>query len=102
MHTASNSTLLVRIYLCNLVVSYLKGKIRFTICVMKMDKGLKEVYDGIKNLITITEKIVEHTKDIAEIKDKVGAIEGRLDSVDTGLISLKVGQKEMDTDIRVI
>ena len=81
-----------------------------------MDKGLKEVYDGIKNLITITEKIAEHTEDIAEIKDKVGkntediaeikgragAIEGRLDSVDTELISLKVGQKEMGTDIRVI
>ena len=75
----------------------LKNKIHY---VVKMDKGLKEVYDGIKNLIT--EKIAEHTKDIAEIKDKVGAIEGRLDSVDTGLISLKVGQKEMDTDIRVI
>ena len=41
---------------------------------VKMDKGLKEVYDKIKNLITITEKIAEHTKDIAEIKGKVGAI----------------------------
>ena len=37
-----------------------------------MDKGLKEVYDGIKNLITITEKIEGHTKDIAEIKGRVG------------------------------
>jgi len=67
-----------------------------------MNKGLKEVYDGIMNLITITEKIAEHTKDIAEIKGRAGAIEGRLDSVDTELISLKVGQKEMGTDIRVI
>ena len=50
-----------------------------------MDKGLKEVYDGIKKIITITEKI-----------------EGRLDSVDTELISLKIGQKEMGTDIRAI
>ena len=33
---------------------------------------MKEVYDGIKNLIT--EKIAEHTKDIAEIKGRVGAI----------------------------
>jgi len=50
-----------------------------------MDKGLKEVYDGIKKIITITEKI-----------------EGRLDSVDTELISLKIGQKELGTDIRAI
>ena len=41
-------------------------------------------------------------KDIAAIKEKVGAIEGRLDSVDTELISLKIGQKEMGTDIRAI
>ena len=50
-----------------------------------MDKGLEEAYDGIKKIITITEKI-----------------EGRLDSVDTELISLKIGQKEMGTDIRAI
>ena len=43
----------------------LKNKIHY---VMKMDKGLKEVYDGIKKIITITEKIEGHTKDIAEIK----------------------------------
>jgi len=41
-------------------------------------------------------------RDIAAIKGKVGAIEGRLDSVDTELISLKIGQKEMGTDIRAI
>jgi len=50
---------------------------------MKMDKGLKEVCDGIKKIMTITEKI-----------------EWRLDSVDTELI--KMWQKEMGSDIRVI
>ena len=50
---------------------------------MKMDKGLKEVCDGIKKIITIT-----------------GKIEWRLDSVDTELI--KMWQKEMGSDIRVI
>jgi len=88
-----------------------------------MDNGLKEVYDGIKKLITITEKIAEHTidiaeikekvaentRDVAEIKGKVGGIErrldsgeARLDSMDSELISLKMGQKEMGTDIRTI
>jgi len=41
-------------------------------------------------------------RDIAAIKEKVEAVEGRLDSVDTELISLKIGQKEMGTDIRAI
>ena len=41
-------------------------------------------------------------RDIAAIKEIVGAIEGRLDSVDTELISLKIGQKEIGTDIRAI
>ena len=41
-------------------------------------------------------------RDIAAIKEKVGTIEGRLDSVDTELISLKIGQKEIGTDIRAI
>ena len=50
---------------------------------MKMDKGLKEVCDGIKKIITIT-----------------GKIEWRLDSVDTELI--KMWQKEMGSDIRAI
>jgi len=78
--------------------------------------SMKEVYDGIKRLITISERIEEHTKNIAEIKDKagkntediteikgkVGAIAVLLDSMDTELISLKRGQKEMGTDIRTI
>ncbi|MCD6456074.1 MAG: hypothetical protein J7K81_04720 [Methanophagales archaeon] len=67
-----------------------------------MEKGLKEVYEGVKKLITISERIEEHTKDIEEIREKVGVIENRLDSVDTELISLKVGQKEMSADIRTI
>jgi len=70
--------------------------------VVKMEKGLKEVYEGVKKLITISERIEEHTKDIEEIREKVGVIENRLDSVDTELISLKVGQKEMSADIRTI
>jgi len=41
-------------------------------------------------------------RDIAAIKEKVEAVEGRLDSVDTELISLRIGQKEMGTDIRAI
>ena len=69
---------------------------------VKMEKGLKEVYEGVKKLITISERIEEHTKDIEEIREKVGVIENRLDSVDTELISLKVGQKEMSADIRTI
>jgi hypothetical protein len=32
---------------------------------MKMEKGLKEVYDGVKKLITISERIEENTKDVA-------------------------------------
>lgn len=62
---------------------------------MKMDRGLKEVYDGIKKIITITEKIAEHTWDMAEIKGKVGAIEERLNSLDAC-------QKGISVDIRVI
>jgi peptidoglycan hydrolase CwlO-like protein len=71
---------------------------------MKKRDSMKEVYDGIKRLITISERIEEHTKDIVEIKEdirkntgditemkrdiveikeKVGAIEGRMDSMDT-------------------
>ena len=53
------------------IINSVEGKLNY---VVKMDKGLKEVYDGIKNLITITEKIAEHTKDIAEIKGRAGAI----------------------------
>lgn len=76
---------------------------------MKKKDSMKEVYDGIKKLITISERIEGQTKDIAVIKGKVGGVEqlldsmeARLDSMDTGLISLKMGQKEMGTDIRAI
>jgi len=82
---------------------------------IKMD-SMKEVYDGIKKLITITEKIEGHTKDIAEIKGevtaikenvtqntrdiaeikvKVGGVERRLDSLDTA-------QKVISVDIHTI
>jgi len=85
--------------------------------------SMKEVYDGIKKLITISERIEGHTEDIAEIKEKVtentgdtaeikgklegierrlDSVEARLDSMDSELISLKIGQKEMGTDIRTI
>ena len=53
------------------IINSVEGKLNNAV---KMDRGLKEVYDGIKNLITITEKIAEHTKDIAEIKGRVGVI----------------------------
>lgn len=33
-----------------------------------MEKGLKEVYDGVKKLITISERIEENTKDRDGIK----------------------------------
>ncbi|MHC1611264.1 MAG: hypothetical protein ACXQTW_06685, partial [Candidatus Methanospirareceae archaeon] len=74
-----------------------------------MDKGMKEIYDGIKRVITISERIEGHTKDIAEIKGRAGAMEGRLDSVERQLYSvgerldsLETGQKEIRTDVRAI
>ena len=64
--------------------------------------SMKEVYDGIKKLITITEKIEGHTKDVEEIKDKVGAIEGRLNSLDTGQKEVKVDTRKNAEDIAEI
>jgi len=69
---------------------------------MKMDKSLKEVYDGIKKLITISERIEGHTEDIAEIKGEIGAIERRLNLVEGRLDSLDTGQKVISVDIRAI
>jgi len=67
----------------------------------KMD-GMKEVYDGIKKLITITERIEGYTKDIAEIKVNVGGIERRLDSMEPRLDSLDTAQKVISVDIHAI
>ncbi len=85
--------------------------------------SMKEVYDGIKKLITITERIEGHTKDIAEIKGEVtaikenvtentrdiaeikvnvGGIERRLDSMEQRLDSLDTAQKVISVDIHAI
>jgi hypothetical protein len=62
---------------------------------MKMEKGLKEVYEGVKKLITISERIEGHTVDIDGIKGEIKEITGRLDLLETG-------QREIGADIRVI
>ena len=57
-----------------------------------MEKGLNEVYDGVKKLITISERIEENTKDIEGIKEDIEEISReRLDSLETG-------QKEIGAD----
>ncbi len=66
---------------------------------IKMD-DMKEVYDGIKKLVTITERIEGHTKDIAEIKGEVTAIKEHVteNTRDIAEIKVNVGGIERQLD----
>jgi chromosome segregation ATPase len=69
---------------------------------MEMEKGLKEIYDGVKKLITISERIEENTKDIEGIKGDIVKIRKRIDVIEERLHSLESGQREIGVDIQTI
>ena len=69
---------------------------------MKMEKGLKEVYDGVKKLITISERIEENTKDIGGIKGDIREIKDRIEVIEERLYSLEFGQREIGVDIQAV
>ncbi len=51
-----------------------------------MEKGLKDVYDRVKKLITISERIEEHTKDIEGIKGGIQEVKERIEVIEEGCI----------------
>jgi len=67
-----------------------------------MEKGLKEVYDGVKKLITISERIEENTKDIGGIKGDIREIKDRIEVIEERLYSLEFGQREIGVDIQAV
>lgn len=69
---------------------------------MKMEKGLKEVYDGVKKLITISERIEENTKGIEGIKGDIKGIKERIEVIEERLYSLEFGQREIGVDIKAV
>jgi len=56
---------------------------------MRKRDSMKEVYDGIKKLITITEKIGGHTQDIAEITGDIVAIKENVTENSRGITEIK-------------
>ena len=62
---------------------------------MKKERGLKEVYDGVKKLITISERIEGNTKDIEGIKWDVRGIKGEIKEIKGRLDSIETGQREI-------
>ncbi|RCV64603.1 hypothetical protein C5S53_08090 [Methanophagales archaeon] len=63
---------------------------------------MKEVYDGVKKLITISERIEENTKDIEGIKGGIQEVKERIEVIEERLYSLEFGQREIGVDIQAV